>query len=248
MNPDFLTLADRRLAYQSLPRGREKYSVLFLGGFASDMTGTKASYLAERCGEQGIGFTRFDYRGHGTSSGDFKEGCIGDWLDDACKIMEQVTEGKQIVVGSSMGGWIGLLMAKQYPERFHAFIGIAAAPDFTEELMWKTMTTAQRTQLQRDGYMYEADAPEDFRHPITLNLIEEGRNHLILNAPIGINCPVRLLQGLDDMDVPWAHALRIAEQVESTDVRVTLVKNGDHRLSKPDDLSLLWQSIQEFVS
>jgi pimeloyl-ACP methyl ester carboxylesterase len=259
MTKNFLTLPDRQLAYQCLNRDPSRKNIVsngnvktpagivFLGGYASDMTGTKASFLASRCEAEGIAFLRFDYRGHGKSSGDFKECAIGDWFLDACAVIDALTEGPQIIVGSSMGGWLGLMLAMQKPERVHALIGIAAAPDFTEDLMWLTLSADQREQLLRDGLIYDELAPPDFRIPTTLKLIEEGRKHLLLRAKIPLQCPVRLLQGLDDRDVPWQHALRIVENIDHDDVRVTFVKEGDHRLSRDQDLDLLWRTIGEFV-
>ena len=246
MTPDFLTLSDRRLAYQRQSVASDRPGVLFLGGYASDMTGTKASFLAERCSEANCSFLRFDYRGHGQSSGDFKEGTIGAWLDDVLTIFEQLTEGPQIVVGSSMGGWLGLLLALRKPERIKALIGIAAAPDFTEELMWQRLTIDQRIRLEQEGALYDQGGPPDT--PLTLKLVEEGRNHLLLHTIINIKCPVRLLQGLCDTEVPWQYALRITRNIISQDVQVHYIKNGDHRLSNPDDLHLLWQNILPFLS
>ncbi|MDX2027450.1 MAG: alpha/beta hydrolase [Alphaproteobacteria bacterium] len=247
MTPDFLTLPDRRLAYQRR-RGRANApGIVFLGGFASDMTGTKASFLAGQCEKADLSFLRFDYRGHGQSSGDFKDGTIGAWSEDACMAVERLTEGPQILIGSSMGGWLALMLAAKMPERVHALIGIAAAPDFTEDLMWLRLSPEQRARLERDGLIYDETAPPDHRAPLTLNLIREARNHLMLRAKIPLACPARLLQGLHDEEVPWQHTLRIAENLTTDDVRITLVKDGDHRLSRPQDLQLLWQWVGEFV-
>lgn len=248
MTPDFLTLPDRRLAYQRQLGTKAGSGVIFLGGYASDMTGTKASFLAERCAESRCSYLRFDYRGHGQSEGDFKEGTIGAWLDDTLAVFQQLTEGPQIIVGSSMGGWIALLLALKHPERVKACVGIAAAPDFTEELMWQRLKPAQRLQLEQDGLIYDEDAPPDHRIPLTLKLVEEGRQHLLLHNIINISCPIRLLQGLRDTEVPWQYALRITRNVMSQDVQVHYIKDGDHRLSKPDDLHLLWQNVASFLS
>lgn len=239
--PDFFTIPDGRLAYQRMIGDKNRAGIIFLGGFASDMTGTKASFLFDRCREKNISFLRFDYQGHGQSSGDFKNGTIGTWFNDACAILDQLTEGPQILIGSSMGGWIGLKLAVERPERVKAFVGIAAAPDFTEDLMWLHLTEAQRSALERDGFIDGGHAP------LTLNLVKEAREHLMLRAPIPVSCPMRLLQGLNDRDVPWQHALRIAENVSGEDVRLTLIKEGDHRLSRPQDLELLWQTVAEFL-
>lgn len=240
MTPDFLTLPDRRLAYQRGSGDAQAPSIVFLGGYASDMTGTKASFLAERCAATHYRFLRFDYRGHGQSSGDFKDGAIGDWFEDVQAVVGQLTDGPQIVIGSSMGGWMGLMLAVQQPQRVKAFIGVAAAPDFTEDLMWAQLSADQRARLVHDGVIYD-----EGHAPVTLRLIEEGRQHLMLHQKMSLKCPVRLLQGLADADVPWQHAVRIADAIDHSDVRVTLVKDGDHRLSQPQDLDLLWQTVQE---
>lgn len=248
MTPDFLTLADHRLAYQRLRGRADRPGVVFLGGYASDMTGTKASLLAERCAAENLSFLRFDYSGHGQSDGIFTDGTIGAWFADACAAFENLTEGPQIVIGSSMGGWMALKLAMKMPERVHALIGIAAAPDFTEDLMWLRLTTEQREALERNGVIYDETAPPEERAPMTLKLIQEARNHLLLGAKIPISCPVRLLQGMKDADVPWQHALRIVENITHEDVQITLIKDGDHRLSRPQDLELLWRRVEGFMA
>jgi pimeloyl-ACP methyl ester carboxylesterase len=248
MSVAFLTLADRRIAYQRQVGDSARPGVIFLGGFASDMTGTKAIFLSEQCARQGLSFVRFDYRGCGQSPGIFTDGTIGAWLEDSLAVFDQLTVGPQIVVGSSMGGWLGLLLAKARPERVKAFIGVAAAPDFTEDLVWEKLTRLQRETLLRDGLIYEEDAPPDHRVPLTLRLIEEARGHLLLRSALSLSCPVRLIQGMKDAEVPFAHAQRIAEHVTQDDVQVTLIKNSDHRLSQPENLGLLWRLVAEFIS
>ena len=215
---------------------------MFLPGFRSDMTGDKATALAAFCAERGQAMLRFDYSGHGASGGRFEDGTIGRWTDDALAVIDRLTEGPLILVGSSMGGWIALLAALARPDRVAALIGIAAAPDFTEALMWQAMTVEQRATLMRDGVMHR---PSQYGepYPITRALIEDGRTQLLLNAPIALDCPVRLLHGQDDPDVPWELALRIAERVTGPDVQVILVKDGDHRLSRPQDLALLRRTL-----
>jgi hypothetical protein len=217
-------------------------TVVFLPGFRSDMTGDKASALAAYCATRGQAMLRFDYSGHGASGGAFEDGTIGRWAADALAAIDGLSEGPLILVGSSMGGWIALLAARARPERIAGLIGIAAAPDFTEVLMWQAMSFEQRATLMRDGVLHVPSQYGD-RYPITRALIEDGRNHLVLNERIALDCPVRLLHGQCDPDVPWAFALGIADQLTSRDVQVILVKDGDHRLSRPQDLELLRQML-----
>jgi pimeloyl-ACP methyl ester carboxylesterase len=221
-------------------------AVVFLPGFRSDMTGDKATALAAFCGERRQAMLRFDYSGHGASGGRFEDGTIGRWTDDALAMIDRLTEGPLVLIGSSMGGWIALLAAIARPERIAALIGIAAAPDFTELLMWQAMTAEQRARLMSDGVLAR---PSQYGepYPITRALIEDGRNRLLLNAPIALDCPVRLLHGQDDPDVPWDMALRLAERLTSRDVQVVLVKDGDHRLSRPRDLALLRRTLAPFL-
>ena len=219
--------------------------VVFLGGFRSDMTGTKALFLHEWAEERGRAFLRFDYSGHGASSGDFIDGCIGDWAEDAIAAIDALTEGPQVLVGSSMGGWIALLAARARPERVAALIGIAAAPDFTEDGMWTEFTEAQRAALMEKGFV---DLPSDYAegpYRITRKLIEDGRNHLVLRKPLALPFPVRLLQGSNDTDVPPSVALRLFEHADSPDLRLTLVKGADHRFSSPECLALLGQTLDD---
>ncbi len=217
-------------------------TVVFLPGFRSDMTGDKATALAAFCARRGNAMLRFDYSGHGASSGDFLDGTIGTWAADAVAAIDALTTGKLILVGSSMGGWIALLTAQARPDRLAALIGIAAAPDFTQRLMWDAMTPTEQAMLQRDGIVH---APSEYGDPmpITHALIQDGANHLVLDSDMPIHCPVRLLHGQADPDVPWQLALQIAERVRTPDLRVILVKDGDHRLSRPADLALLRQTV-----
>ena len=238
---DGTTTAYHRFAGED---GRNLPGVVFLSGFASDMTGTKAVFLESHCRKRGQAFIRFDYFGHGASSGRFSEGTISRWREDALAVIDRLTEGPQILVGSSMGGWIMLLAALSRPARMAGLVGIAAAPDFTEELMWNRMTTPIREQLLRTGEWHEPSryGPD---LPITRKLIEDGRHHLLLGQSIAVDCPVRLLQGMEDPDVPWRWAVRIAERLTTADVAVTLIKDGDHRLSRPQDLERLASVIDE---
>ncbi|HEX2940921.1 MAG TPA: alpha/beta hydrolase, partial [Rhodopila sp.] len=217
-------------------------TIVFLPGFRSDMTGDKATALAAFAAGRGHAMLRFDYSGHGASGGDFLDGTIGAWASDALTVIDRLTTGKVILVGSSMGGWIALLTALARPDRVAALVGIAAAPDFTQDLMWESMMPAERDTVMRDGVLYVASQYGE-PTPITRKLIEDGANHKVLTGRVAIRCPVRLLHGQADPDVPWQLALRIAEQVESTDTRVILIKDGDHRLSRPADLALLCQTV-----
>ncbi len=224
-------------------------TVVFLPGYRSDMTGDKATALALFCADRGHAMLRFDYSGHGSSGGRFEDGTIGIWTADAITAIDRLTEGPLVLVGSSMGGWIALLCALARRERVAALVGIAAAPDFTEVLMWQALNFEQRARVMEHGIIHVPNRyGEGDPTPITRALIEDGRNHLLLSAPIPLQCPVRLLQGQADSDVPWEMALRIAEQVESPDVRVTLVKDGDHRLSRPQDLALLCRVLGDLLA
>jgi pimeloyl-ACP methyl ester carboxylesterase len=232
------------LAWASLDGRRP--TVVFLPGFRSDMNGDKATALAAFCAARGQAMLRLDYSGHGASGGRFEDGTIGRWTEDALAMIDRQSDGPLLLVGSSMGGWIALLAALARPERVAALIGIAAAPDFTEALMWEAMTFEERATLMRDGVLH---APSQYGepYPITRGLIEDGRTHLLLNDPIALDCPVRLLHGQQDPDVPWEMALRIAEQITGKDVQVTLVKDGDHRLSRPQDLALLCRTVTQLL-
>lgn len=228
------------LAWAQTP-GRGPTTV-FLPGFRSDMSGSKALAVETWCRDRGTGCLRLDYSGHGASDGAFTEGTIGRWTEDALCVIDTVTDGPLVLVGSSMGGWIALLVALARPERLAGLIGIAAAPDFTETLMWDAMMPAERDRLVRDGVLL---APSAYGEPtpITLRLIEDGRNRLLLGGPIGIDAPVRLLHGQRDPDVPWETSLRLAAALRSTDVQVMLIKDGEHRLSRPGDLLLLERTL-----
>ena len=236
------------VAYVASPRraGDRRPGVMFCGGFVSDMTGTKASHFEAVCRRRGQAYVRFDYFGHGQSSGRFEDGTIGRWAEDTIAVLDAATEGPQILVGSSMGGWVAVLAALARPGRLAGLIGIAAAPDFTEELIWQKMDDEARTALARDGVWsrpthYEEEEP----HRITLGLIEEGRQHLVLDGPIAIDCPVRLFHALDDPDVPWTQSLRLTERLTTADARLTLIKQAGHRLSRDQDLALVTDAIAE---
>jgi pimeloyl-ACP methyl ester carboxylesterase len=244
--PRFLELSSGgRLAYHDVRGGVP--GVLFCGGFTSDMTGTKATALERFCSAEGRAFTRFDYRGHGASSGRFEDGTIGSWTEDALAIVDRVTEGPLIVVGSSMGGWIALLTALARPERVHGLVGIAAAPDFTEDLLLAEATPQQGRALAEKGFWMQPAAYGDQPYPVTRALIEDGRQHLLLRAPIPVRSPVHLLHGMADADVPWRTSLRLAERLEAEDVILELIKAGDHRLSTDSDLDRIWAAVRRLA-
>jgi pimeloyl-ACP methyl ester carboxylesterase len=233
---DGATIAYRRRA------GRSP-GVIFLGGFMSDMTGTKAQALDAFCAARGQAFLRFDYFAHGASSGRFADATIGRWKADALAVIDRLTEGPQILVGSSIGGWIMLLAALARPARVKALIGIAAAPDATEDLMWARFGPEDQAALLRDGALTRPSAYDARGYLITRRLIEEGRDHLVMRQPIPLSCPVRLLHGMADPDVPFATSLALAERLASRDVLCTLIKAGDHRLSEPADLDRLMATL-----
>jgi len=244
--PAILVRADgATIAYRK--RGGRAPGIVFLGGFMSDMTGTKAEALDRFCASEGRAYLRFDYFGHGASSGEFRDATIGRWKEDALAVLDELTDGPQVLVGSSIGGWIMLLAALARPERIHSLIGIATAPDATEDLMWAELSFVERETMRRDGLLRLPSQYSAEGYIYTLRLIEEGRDHLVMRAPIPLRCPVRLLHGMADPDVPWRTSLMLAERLESADVQVTLVKDGDHRLSTERDLALLMRRIAELA-
>lgn len=217
--------------------------VIFLGGFMSDMDGTKAVALEAHCQAQGRAYLRFDYQGHGQSSGAFTDGTIGKWSEDTIDVLDNLTDGPQILVGSSMGGWIMLLAALALPERVAGLVGIAAAPDFTEALMWKGFSNEIRDTLQRDRIYQQPSEYDDSPYPITMDLIEDGRERLLLDETINIECPVHLFQGIEDDAVPWKHAHAISRQLKTNEVTTTFIKDGDHRLSREEDLAKIFAAV-----
>jgi pimeloyl-ACP methyl ester carboxylesterase len=244
--PETLTLADGgRIAYRRLAAGDERPGLVFLSGFASDMTGTKGAALAGWAQARGRALLRFDYSGHGRSSGAFRDGTIGRWTADALAAIDRLTAGPQLLVGSSMGGWIMLLAALARPDRITGLVGIAAAPDFTEDLMWAAMPPETRARLLSDGVIQQPSQYQDAPLEISRALIEDGRRHLLLRGPLDIHCPVRLLHGMADPDVPWQTSVRLAERLAGTDVTVTLIKDGDHRLSREEDLQRIFAAVDE---
>lgn len=209
--------------------------VVFLSGFRSDMTGSKAVAMEAHVTGQGHPYTRFDYRGHGSSDGKFENLCLSDWLEDTLLVLDRLVKGKAVLVGSSMGGWLMLLAARARPDKVAGLVGIAAAPDFTEDLMRPSLTADQKEALAKAGVFHEP-SPYGEPLPITARLLEDGEAHLVMRAPIGFDGPVHLLQGQEDPDVPWMTAVHLAANLASPAVTVELVKDGDHRLSRPEDL------------
>jgi len=251
--PIFLKLgtsADERLIAVRRDEGSGP-GLFWLGGFKSDMKGTKADALSAWARQHGRAFVRFDYSGHGESGGEFREGTIGRWLEESLAVFEAHANGPQVVIGSSMGGWIALLLLRALRQKtglrgsVAGLVLIAPAPDFTEVLMWERFPAKVKKEIETQGVWHrpsEYGAP----YPITKRLIEEGRNHLLLGSMIETGCPVRILQGVQDPDVPWNHAVELTSRLAQDDVVLTLVKDGDHRLSRPEDLERLIKAVSEF--
>jgi pimeloyl-ACP methyl ester carboxylesterase len=225
--------------------------LFWLGGFKSDMKGTKAAALSQWARENGRACTRFDYSGHGESGGDFRAGTIGRWLEESLAVFAAYAEGPQVVIGSSMGGWLALLLLRELRRRSEAkasavgLVLIAPAVDFTEVLMWQRFPPKVKNEIETSGvWLRPSEYGEPY--PITRRLIEEGRNHLLLGGMIETGCPVRILQGVQDPDVPWNHAVALTSRLAQDDVVLTLVKDGDHRLSRPEDIERLIKAVAEF--
>ncbi|OWY17543.1 alpha/beta hydrolase [Thioclava sp. JM3] len=239
------TQEGRRIAY-NLTQGKGP-GVVFLGGFKSDMEGTKALALEDWAKREGRAFLRFDYSGHGVSDGAFEDGAIGDWFEDARDVIMAKTEGPQILVGSSMGGWISLLMSREHPEKVAGLVTIAAAPDFTEDGYWASFDKETRHKLESEGSIA---VPSDYGEPyvITRRLINEGRERLVLRSPLALPFPTRFLQGTADEAVSTETAIRLLEHAEGADMRLTLVKGADHRFSDPDCLALIETALAEVLA
>ncbi|WP_217807764.1 alpha/beta hydrolase [Oceanibacterium hippocampi] len=243
--PDYLPRPDgQAIAYHHLP-GLSP-GVIFLGGFRSDMTGTKATALEECCRRFGRAFTRFDYLGHGQSTGDFADGTISRWTDDAISILDEATSGPQILVGSSMGGWIMLLAAMTRPERVAGLVGIAPAPDFTD-WMWEDLAPEEQAAITRDGRLEQPSQYADEPYVFTEKLFRDGRRNRVLDRAVPFGGPVRILHGMADPDVPWRRSLELVDRLESDDVVVTFIKDGDHRLSRDEDLSRLISEVESLA-
>ena len=226
--------------------------LFWLGGFKSDMQGTKAVALDQWASGQGRASIRFDYSGHGESGGNFVDGTIGRWLEDSAAVFERFARGPQVLIGSSMGGWLALLLVRELRHRARGagsvagLVLIAPAVDFTEELMWKKFSPEVKRQIETQGSWQRPSQYSDAPYSITRALIEEGRSHLLLSGLIETGCPVRILQGVQDADVPWQHAVELSSRLARDDVVLTLVKDGDHRLSRPEDIERLLAAVAEF--
>jgi pimeloyl-ACP methyl ester carboxylesterase len=239
----YLETDNRRIAYHKIDG--QGIGVVFLGGFKSDMEGTKAVHLQEWAQANNRPFLRFDYSGHGQSSGDFVDGCIGDWAQDAVDAIDTLTDGPQVLVGSSMGGWISLLVCRAIPSKVRGLVGIAAAPDFTEDSMWANFDEGQRQTILKDGQLDLPSEYSDEPYIITKKLIEDGRNQLVLRTPLSLPFPVRFLQGTEDADVDQSVALRLLEHASGEDVRLTLVKGANHSFSTPECLTMITDAIDQ---
>jgi pimeloyl-ACP methyl ester carboxylesterase len=251
-NPQFLAVGadQRRIAYRRRPAaGSEKPGVVWLGGFKSDMESSKALALDAFCGEQGRACLRFDYSGHGISDGEFEQGTIGRWLEESLAMIRAETEGRQVIVGSSMGGWIALLAARAFAEageadRLAGLALIAPAVDFTETLLWPRLPEDARESILRDGRYERPSAYSPDPYVYTRALFEDGKRHLLLGGIVRSHAPVRILQGMKDPDVPYTHAMTLVEHMPMDPVTLTLVRDGDHRLSREEDIRLLIQAVE----
>ena len=240
----------RRIAVRARAGGSP--GLIWLGGFNSDMKGTKALALDAWAAEHGRGCVRFDYSGHGESGGAFIDGTIGRWLEESVAVYEQFCRGPQVAIGSSMGGWMALLLAREIARRasdqasLAGLVLIAPAPDFTEQLMWNGFSPEVREEIQTKGvWMRPSQYDDGAPYPITRALIEEGRNHLLLGSAIEVGCPVRILQGAQDPDVPWQHAFALAHRLPADDVVLTMIQDGDHRLSRVQDIARIIAAVAE---
>ncbi len=254
--PEFVDIGEgesrRSVAVRARPGGGP--GIFWLGGFKSDMKGTKAAALDAFAAREARACLRFDYSGHGESGGAFTDGTIGRWFEESLAVFDRFCRGPQIVVGSSMGGWIALLLARALARReaadgatrLQGLVLIAPAADFTEELIWKRMPDDVKETLARDGAWLRPSAYDETPYPITMRLIEEGRDHLVLGGSIRAGCPVRILQGVQDPDVPWRHAVALAARLPADEVMLTLIQDGDHRLSRPRDIDRLIAAIKAF--
>ena len=248
-NSAFLATDDGEyIAYHQLnSKLNRAVGIIFLSGFKSDMTGTKATALEQFCYEQELGYVRFDYSGHGRSSGNFIDGTIGRWRQDVLTVIDNLAFKHTILVGSSLGGWLMLLAAMARPQKVKGLIGIAPAPDFTETLIWDKLKKSEKADLVENGVIHLPSEYCSDNYPITYKLIEEAREHLLLGHKIPIHCPVTLLHGMKDKDVPYTVSLQLAEQLKSEQVKLVLLKDGDHRMSEPAQLAELFKCVKGMV-
>ena len=240
----FTSPEGRRLACRATPPTKSELTYVWLSGFKSDMSGTKVTELETWAMANGHGFLAFDYSGHGLSDGAFEDGTISAWREDALAAIDAHSDGPLILVGSSMGGWMALLTALARTDRIAGLVLIAPAPDFTEKLMWPEFSAEAQAEIMQKGFTLR---PSDYDAPyaITRALIEDGRTWQILDAPIQLDIPVRILQGMQDADVPWQHAERLIDTITSKDLVFTLIKDGDHRLSRDQDIARLKATCSE---
>ncbi len=243
MQQSFLELPNnKKIAYIS--SAGKLPCVIFMGGFKSDMTGTKATALEASCKARGQMFIRFDYTGHGKSSGKFIDGTIGDWKNDALAIIDKLGASKNILVGSSMGSWLALLCAQERAEKISGFVGIASAPDFTEKLIWEQLNHEQKEKMQNDGVYHAPSCYGEEPYPISMKLIEEARAHLLLEKNIKLDVPVRLLHGTADADVPQQISEILLQRISSKNKTLTIIEGGDHRLSEPEQLNMMCEAVK----
>lgn len=240
------TAGGGHIAYRQ--RAGHSPAVVFLSGYKSHMDGTKAKFLDRFCANQGNAYLRFDYFGHGHSSGEFVDGTIGRWYEDALSVVAQLSNRELVLVGSSMGGWIMSLLARTIPERIAGMVGIASAPDFTERLMWPGLSKQQREKLKAGDVLSLPSRYDDQPYPVTMRFIEEAREHLVLNTRIPINCPVHLLHGMNDPDIPWETSVELANVFSTEDVTVTLLKGSEHRLSTNTELELIATKLKNLIT
>jgi pimeloyl-ACP methyl ester carboxylesterase len=244
-NNEMLLRDGETIAY--LKRAGAAPGIVWLGGFKSEMTATKATALDGWAARTRHTYVRFDYFGHGASTGDFRHGTVTRWREDALAVIDELTTGRQILVGSSMGAWLALLAALARPQRIAALLLIAPAVDFTETLLWQRLDETMQNEIMTKGEWLRPTAYGSEPYAITRKLIEDGRGHLLLGRAVALSCPVRIVQGMEDPDVPWMHALKLVEAL-GPDTQLTLVKNGDHRLSKPHELALIEQILSGLVA
>lgn len=246
----FLTSGENRLAFLSAGDHHadpERPTIVFLGGFRSNMRGQKAEHLAGWCESRGLGFLRFDYSGHGESSGEFADGTVGQWRDDALSVIDQLVAGPIVLIGSSMGAWMAVLVALARPEKVVGLMGIAAAPDFTEDLVPRRLTQSETQRLWREGRIERPSAYSEQPDVLTRRLLEEGRDHLVLREPLALEFPLRLIHGLADPDVPAEQSRRLLEVWRGDDAKLIVIEDGDHRLSRPSDLARISELLRDLL-